>query len=152
MKKMFLFLLLCVCFVDPAWSYDQALAASYAQYFQPFAGKGTPKALQMIPTKAFVQALKKGEEMLVIDIRTPAETGVYGVTLPGSLAIPMNELFKVENLAKIPPDKKVVIVCKAGQRAMAVATGLRHIGFRNVFTLKMGLSDLANFLSPKTAY
>lgn len=152
MKKSLLILLVTMLCTSPAWSYDQELAASYQAYFQSIAGKATPKALQMIPTKAFVEAVKKGEKLFVIDIRTPAETGLIGMTLPGSIAIPMNQLFKPENLARIPTDQKVVIVCKGGHRSMAVATGLRHIGFKKVFVLKLGTADLAKYLSPKTAY
>ena len=106
----------------------------------------------MIPTKAFIESLKKGDELFVVDVRTPGETGVYGLNLSNSIVIPMNEVFKPENLAKNPTTGKVVIVCKAGHRAMAVATGLRHIGFKNVFVLKEGISDVANYLSPKNSY
>ena len=152
MKKLFLLVILSMFFFNPAFAYDQGLAKSYEQYFSPFSGKGTPKALQMIPTKDFVESVKKGDELFIVDIRTPGETGVYGLNLSNSIATPMNEVFKPENLAKIPATGKVVIVCKAGHRAMAVATGLRHIGFKNVFVLKDGISDVANYLSPKNAY
>ena len=152
MKKLFLLVILSVFFVSPAFAYDQGLAKSYEQYFSPFSGKATPKAMQMIPTKAFVESLKKGDELFVVDIRTPGETDVYGINLTNSIVLPMNEVFKPENLAKIPTTGKVVIVCKAGHRSMAVATGLRHIGFKNVFVLKQGISDVANYLSPKNAY
>ena len=152
MNKLFLLVILSVFFVNPAFAYDNGLAKSYEQYFSPFSGKSTPKAMQMIPTKAFVESVKKGDELFIVDIRTPGETGVYGLNLSNSIVIPMNEVFKPENLAKIPATGKVVIVCKAGHRAMAVATGLRHIGFKNVFTLKNGISDVANYLSPKNAY
>ena len=152
MKKLFLLGILSVFFINPAFAYDKGLAKSYDQYFSPFSGKGTPKALQMIPTKAFIESLKKGDKLFVVDIRTPGETGVYGLTLSNSIVLPMNEVFKPENLEKIPTSGKVVIVCKAGHRAMAVATGLRHVGFKNVFSLKKGISDVANYLSPKNAY
>ncbi|RDH87224.1 MAG: rhodanese-like domain-containing protein [endosymbiont of Escarpia spicata] len=152
MKKLFLLIILSVFFVGPVFSYDQGLAKSYEQYFSSFSGKGTAKALQMIPTKVFVESLKKGEKLFIVDIRTPGETGVYGFNLANSTVIPMNEVFTSANLAKIPTSGKVVIVCKAGHRAMAIATGLRHIGFKNVFVLKHGISDVANFLSPKNAY
>lgn len=106
----------------------------------------------MIKTPDFVKAVQTGQEMFVLDIRTPAETGMYGLTLPGSTAIPMNHVFKPGNLARIPTDQKVVVVCKGGHRAMATATALRHVGFKNVYVLKHGISDLANYLSPKNAY
>lgn len=152
MKKLFLLIIVSAFYATPALSFDQELAKGYDQYFSTFAGKGTAKALQMIPTKAFIDSLKKGEKLFVLDVRTPAETGVYGFKLENSVDIPMDQVFKPENLAKIPTTDKVVVVCKAGHRAMAVATGLRHIGFSNVFVLKHGIQDVAKYLSPKTAY
>ncbi len=151
MKKFLLFIVM-LLMVGTAWSYDQGLAKSYEQYFSSFSGKGTAKALQMMPTKVFLGALKKGDKLFIMDIRTPGETGVYGLNLARSAVIPMNEVFKPANLVKIPTSGKVVVVCKAGHRAMAIATGLRHIGFKNVFVLKHGISDVANTLSPKNAY
>jgi len=152
MKKLLLLVFLSVFVVGPSFSYDQGLAKSYEQYFSSFSGKGTAKALQMVPTKVFVESLKKGEKLFIMDVRTPGETGVYGFNLSSSVTIQMSEVFKPSNLAKIPTTGKVVIVCKAGHRAMAIATGLRHIGFHNVFVLKHGISGLANYLSPKNAY
>lgn len=152
MKKFLVFIVMMLLIVGTAWSFDKGLAGSYEQYFAQFDGKATPKALHMIKTPDFVKAVQTGQEMFVLDIRTPAETGMYGLTLPGSTAIPMNQVFTPESLARIPTDQKVVVVCKAGHRAMAVATALRHVGFKNVYVLKHGISDLANYLSPKNAY
>ncbi len=170
MKKLFLLVVLSVFFVAPAFSYDEGLARSYEQYFSSFSGKRTAKALQMIPVKVFVESLKKGEKLFIVDVRAPGETGVYGFNLDSntivprgetgafgfnltsSTVIPMNEVFKPGNLEKIPTGGRVVIVCKAGHRAMAIATGLRHIGFKNVFVLKGGIVGLANYLTPKNAY
>jgi len=152
MKRFLALVILSVFFAGPVFSYDQGLAKSYEQYFSPFSGKGTAKALQMVPMKVFVESLKKGEKLFIMDVRAPGETGVYGFNLPSSAVIQMNEVFKPANLVKIPTSGKVVIVCKAGHRAMAIATGLRHIGFKNVFVLKGGILGLANYLTPKNAY
>jgi len=152
MKKLFIIMFFSMFIINSAFSYDQELAKSYEQYFKPFSGATTGKALKMIPTNKFIEYLKHEDKLFVIDIRTPAETSVYGFSLKNSIVIPMNEVFKPENLAIIPTIGKVVIVCKAGHRAMAVATGLRHIGFNNVFVLKSGISDIAKSLSPKNAY
>jgi len=152
MKKFITFMIMALLMAGSAWSFDKGLAGSYEQYFAQFDGKATPKALHMIKTPDFVKAVLTGQKMFVLDIRTPAETGMYGLTLAGSTAIPMNQVFKPENLARIPTDQKVVIVCKAGHRAMGIATALRHVGFKNVYVLKHGISDLAKYLSPKNGY
>jgi len=152
MKRLFILIFLSMFMVGSAFSYDQKLARSYDKYFKPFVNETTGKAMQMITTKSFIEYVKYDEDMFVIDIRTPGETGVYGFNFKKSITLPMNDVFKPENLAKIPITGKVVIVCKAGHRAMAIATGLRHIGFKNVFVLKSGISDIAQYLTPKSAY
>ena len=89
--------------------------------------------------------------LVALDVRTPAETGVYGVTLPGALMIPINELFTPANLARIPADKTVVVLCLSGTRATAAGTALRHIGFENVYILKGGYKALTAYMGPKEA-
>jgi rhodanese-related sulfurtransferase len=42
--------------------------------------------------------------------------------LPGTLVIPINELFTEANLALIPTDKTVVVLCLSGTRATAAGT------------------------------
>lgn len=151
MKNIILIIVMFLLTASVASAYDKMMAESYAQYFKPFSEKATSKSLHMIKTADFVKDLRAGK-LFVLDIRTPGETIVYGLSIPESVAIPMDQVFKPENLALLPTVGKIVIVCKAGHRAMAVSTALRHIGFKNVYTLKLGLQDLAKYLSPKTAY
>ncbi|MCU7833725.1 MAG: rhodanese-like domain-containing protein [gamma proteobacterium symbiont of Taylorina sp.] len=151
MKKVFLIFILFLLTTSVTSAYDKIMAESYAQYFKPFSEKSVGKSLHMIGTATFVEYVK-AEELFVIDIRTSGEAKIYGFTIPGSIAIPMDKIFKPENLVRLPTDKKIVIVCKAGHRAMAVSTALRHIGFDNVYLLKLGLQDLAKYLSPNNAY
>jgi rhodanese-related sulfurtransferase len=140
-----------VAFAGPVWSYDAAMAESYAKFFAPVKGAGAGKALHLIKPDAFLNKVKTKEPLMALDIRTPAETGVYSVTLPGSLVIPVNELFTEANLALIPTDKTVVILCLSGARAIAAGTALRHIGFENVYVLKGGFKALTGYMGPKEA-
>ena len=140
-----------ITIAGPAWSYDSVMAESYADLFAPVKGAGAGKALHLIPPDVFLNKVKAKEPLVVLDIRTPAETGVYSVTLPGSLVIPVNELFRGANLAQIPTDKTVVVICLSGTRASAAGTALRHIGFDNVYILKGGFKALTGYLGPKEA-
>lgn len=140
-----------VAFAGPAWSYDTAMAESYAQLFAPVKGAGAGKALHLIKPDALLNKVKAKEPLVVLDIRTPAETGVYSVTLPGSLMIPVDELFTEAKLSLIPTDKTVVVVCMSGTRATAAGTALRHIGFENVYVLKGGFKALTGYLGPVEA-
>ena len=139
-------------FAGPVFAYDTKMAKSYEKYFSPFVGKKAAKSTQLISAKALMESQTKGDNLFILDIRTEGETSIYGFNLTNSVAIPANEVFKPDNLKKIPTNMKVVVVCKGGLRAAMVATGLRHIGFKNVYILKQGFSGLANYVSPKNAY
>jgi rhodanese-related sulfurtransferase len=134
-----------------ASAYDHTLAGSYAELFGPVFGAKAGKALHLITPEALLADLKNGVEVVAIDVRTPAESGVFTMALPGSLSIPANEMFKEENLDRLPTDKKIIVVCMSGTRATAVGTALRHIGFDNAYILKGGFMKLSAYLSTKTA-
>lgn len=140
-----------IAIAGPAWSYDTAMAQSYAKLFAPVTGAGAGKALHLMTPNAFVKSVIEKEPLVVLDVRTPAETGIYSVTLPDTLIIPIDELFTEASLARIPTDKKVVVICLSGTRATAAGTALRHIGFNNVYVLKGGFKALTGYLGPKEA-
>lgn len=135
----------------PAWSYDTTMAQSYAKLFAPVKGASAGKALHLMKPDAFVKSVIEKEPLVVLDVRTPAETGIYSATLPDTLNIPIDELFTEANLARIPTDKKVVVICLSGTRATAAGTALRHVGFNNVYVLKGGFKALTGYLGPKEA-
>ena len=136
----------------PAWTYDAEMAKSYQQLFANVTGAGAGKALNFASAEVFTQSLKEGKPWVAIDVCTPVEAELFTLTLPSSLAIPTNEVFTPENLALIPRNKPVIIVCKSGARATAVGTSLRHVGFDNVHILKGGFQGLASYFGPKQAY
>jgi rhodanese-related sulfurtransferase len=134
------------------WPYDAELAQSYAKLFADVRGAGAGKALHFMSPQSFIDDLEQGKPYVAIDVRTPAETGLFKLSLENSLAMPADQVFSPENLALIPVDKPVVIICKSGARATAVGTALRHIGFDNVFILEGGFQELARYYGPKQAY
>ena len=134
------------------WSYDMQLAKQYEQFFAPFAGKNVSKSFQAMKVPDLLKAIKSKQELVILDVRTRAETGVIGFNVPGSLAIPMADVFKPENLAQLPTDKKIVVVCKKGFRASIVAISLRQIGYKSVYIVKGGVDAIAAALSPKSIY
>lgn len=155
MRKFFtrtLLTLLLAGMTSLASAYDGEMAASYQRLFSGVSGAEAGKALHFLSPAAFVEKLQKGASPVAVDIRTPAETALFSLSLDGSLAIPAEQVFAPENLARIPTDKPVVIVCKSGARAAAVGTALRHIGFDNVYILKGGFQALAAYYGPGEAY
>jgi rhodanese-related sulfurtransferase len=151
MKRILLILCLLGLMTVPAQAYDEAKAKQYEGLFAPFVDGGTPKALMRIPPEKLIEMIKGGEEVVILDVRTPAERKVMSIGNPGTLGMQMNEVFKPENLAQIPTDKKVVAVCQKGLRCTIITLALRDIGFKNVYSLKGGLMALIKDLNAKIA-
>ncbi len=144
MKKVMLVAILgAITLVGTALSYDKELAKRFNGMFSQM----TPEVLKQRPcqitTQQLLQMIQKGEDFVILDVRTPAEMAVVGPTWKNTLYIPMHELFKEENLNKLPKDKKIVVVCHTGDRAAAVVTALRALGFDKAFQFKGGVAELA---------
>jgi len=155
MKRMLLKLvtvLLAVLFVAaPVAAYDQGMADSYAQMFAPVQGAKAGKELHLMSPEQFVKEVRGGKSFVTVDIRTPGETRFLTGNLPGHLVIPLSELFKQEQLARLPTDKPIVVMCHSGTRATAAATALRQIGFKDTYVLKGGFKGLIAYLGAKEA-
>jgi rhodanese-related sulfurtransferase len=131
-------------FVAVGFSYDAELAKKLDAMFSQM----TPEVLKQRPCQIdanqLFEMIKKKEDFVILDIRTPQEQSITGITWKNTLNIPMHEVFKPENLNKLPKDKKIVVVCHSGDRAAAVVTGLRAIGFNNAYQFKGGIKELAD--------
>ncbi len=129
-------------FVAVGFSYDAELAKRLDAMFSQM----TPEVLKQRPCQIdanqLFEMIKKKEDFVILDIRTPQEQSITGITWKNTLNIPMHEVFKPENLNKLPKDKKIVVVCHTGDRAAAVVTGLRAIGFNNAYQFKGGIKEL----------
>ena len=99
------------------WSYDARMAAHFAGLFSQVKEADAGKALHFISAEALVKDLKAKKDMVTIDVRTPAETAMLSLNLPGNLNIPVDRIFEPANLDRIPTDRPVIIVCKSGARA-----------------------------------
>lgn len=151
MKKILIALCLLGLMAVPAHAYDETKAKHYEGLFAPFADAATPKSLARIPPEKLADMIKAGKDVVLLDVRTPAERKVLSIGNPNTLSMQMSEVFKPENLAQIPTDKKVVVVCYKGLRSTLIAVALRDSGFDNVLSLKGGLVGLTKYLNCKVA-
>ena len=135
----------------PVIAYDHDGAAAYAQMFASVQGPKAGKELHFIKPEQFVNEVRGGTPFATLDVRTPGETRFLTGNLPGNLVIPLNELFEPQNLAKLPTVKPIVVLCKSGARATAVAMALRSIGFDETYVLKGGFKGLIAYLGAKEA-
>ncbi len=97
-----------------------------------------------------VATLSKGQDILLLDIRTPEEHGVVTLSHPRTLWIPLNDLFQPENLDRLPTDKQIAVVCLSGYRAAWAAGLLRAVGFEDVVFVTGGLAGLVQAFKPST--
>ena len=107
-------------------------------------------------SKLFVKAedtmkMIRDNNVTLLDVRTDGEASVMALNGKNSIHVPIANLFKKENLDKLPTDKPMVIVCHSGTRAVLAAIGLKRIGFKQVHVLKGGMIALAEANNPKNA-
>ena len=69
--------------------------------------------------------VQRGDEMLLVDVREPAEWEI--VRIPDAVLIPKGEL--PSRLSELPQDKPVVLYCKTGVRSAESLALLKSAGF-----------------------
>lgn len=131
---------------------DHDRAAGEISLLAPAAEGQTGKALHCIQPETLLSWLSQGEPVTGLDIRTPAETAIFGLAIPGHLSIPLSELFTPGNLDRIPRDRKLILLCQSGIRAGMAASALRQLGYAEVYVLGGGYQGLSRYLDPGTAY
>jgi len=143
MRYLIFGLLAFLFFSGVAFSFDAEMAKRFDVMFSQM----TPEVLAMRPcqitTKEILNMIKKKEDFVILDIRTPAETKLVASAYEKTIVIPMNELFKPENLKKLPKDKKIAVLCHTGDRAAAATIALRAVGFVNAYQFKGGIAEYA---------
>lgn len=124
-----------------AFSYDKDLADKFDAFFSKLTPEFIAKRPCMITVKDLFDMIQKKEPFIILDIRTPQERNVVKINLPNTLEIPMHEVFKPENLAKLPKDKKIIVICHTATRSVAVSLPLNMLGFQ-ALVLDGGISEL----------
>lgn len=97
--------------------------------------------LSAMQLNKWIQAGKT--DFLVVDIRFAPDDGPWGQPkygrIPGSLHIPYYDLFKPENLKKLPKDKKLILVGHMNVHENYSVVPLRLLGY-DAHALLMGMS------------
>ncbi len=144
MKKLLILTVLFVFLITSvSFALDKQLASKFNAMFSQFTPEMIAKRPCEVNAKQLFEMIKAKDKFVILDIRTPQEMEIVDVAYKNSLKIPMNELFKDENLAKLPKDGKIIVLCHTGARAIAAAMALRAVGFENAFMFKGGIAELA---------
>ncbi|MEJ1973890.1 MAG: rhodanese-like domain-containing protein [Lacunisphaera sp.] len=81
---------------------------------------------------------------LLLDVREPFETAICSVA--GSRPIPMRQV--PENLADLPRDQPILVLCHHGQRSLRVTQFLRANGFAQVSNVAGGIAAWSEQMRP----
>ena len=79
--------------------------------------------------------LQKEEQILLLDVRTPAEYAQGHIA--GSRLLPLSSLGT--RTAELPEDVTIVCVCRSGARSMVACENLSRLGFQNLVNLSNGM-------------
>ena len=78
----------------------------------------------------------KKTDFIVLDVRPDVDEYNSG-HIPSAIHIPYYAVLNPENLAKLPKDKKLVLVCATGQLQNLPVAGLRMLGY-DAYTMIFG--------------
>lgn len=73
---------------------------------------------------------------VILSVRSPEHYAIGHI--PGAINIPWTQLGKAENLAKLPPDKPIVVYCYTGHTGQVATTLLSVLGY-DATNLKFGM-------------
>jgi len=131
-------------------AYDAQLAQKLDGFYEKMTFEPLSKSALLLKPEAFVEEVKKDPTIVVIDVRTPQEQAFVKLGYKNTLEMPLEELFEAKNLDRIPTDKRIVVMCHSGTRAIPAALNLKMLGFKNVQVLENGIVGMAQISAPKT--
>jgi rhodanese-related sulfurtransferase len=82
---------------------------------------------------------------VVLDVREPFEVALC--RLPGSVAIPLAQV--PDQLAALPRDRPILVLCHHGSRSLSAAKFLRAKGLNRATSLRGGIHEWAETFDPK---
>jgi rhodanese-related sulfurtransferase len=87
--------------------------------------------------------LERGEDFSFIDVRTPDEWEL--AKIPSAELLDYNDSGRYMDL---PKDRKIVFMCKTGQRSLDVAAYFKGHGFQQVFSMRGGMEAWSRDVDP----
>ena len=97
-----------------------------------------------IDVHALAEMRAAGDAHTVLDIREPVEVAICAIE--DSVSIPMQEVS--QQLATLPREHPLIVICHHGVRSAMVADFLRNSGFDNAWNLAGGIDAWAGLVAP----
>ncbi|MBK7874726.1 MAG: rhodanese [Planctomycetes bacterium] len=94
-------------------------------------------AIQPLAPKELAERLARGDDLVLLDVREPAELAVASIARPGVVAIPLGHLGRRHG--ELDPARPIVCICHHGMRSSHAAALLARAGFGSLFNLSGGI-------------
>jgi sulfate permease, SulP family len=101
----------------------------------PLATSPVALAIPTVTARSLWQELHNGHAPLLVDVREPRE--FHQGHVPEAELIPLPEL--ITQVADLPQDRPVVLICRSGRRSQRAAALLQSHGFTNITILEGGM-------------
>ena len=88
-----------------------------------------------IDSESLQKRIASGEDVLLVDIRTPAE--VAQGAIPDSMQLPMHLI--PLRINELPKDQDVVLYCRSGARSYQACAYMMQQGYDRVLNLRGGI-------------
>jgi len=151
MKKMIFSSITVALLASNLMAYDANKAEEFNKFYSHMTQKVCADSKLFIKANDALKRLREKKEFTFLDVRTDGENAILSMSGENALHIPINILFKKENLDKLPSDKPIIVVCHSGTRATLAAMGLKRLGFKHIHVVKGGMIALAKANNPKNA-
>ncbi|PAE16738.1 hypothetical protein CHH91_07405 [Virgibacillus sp. 7505] len=90
-----------------------------------------------VQNEEIIQKLDAGEDVVILDVREPAEY-TFG-HIPGAVSIPLGEL--EDRMDEISKDKEIYVVCRTGSRSDLASKQMEEKGFKNIKNAVQGMVE-----------
>ena len=130
------------CSLKNDWDISPASKPFHSHYELPSAmSENAQEYVFEIDCPSVKTLLDDGEEILLLDVRTPAELDI--ASLSGATLIPMQEIETRISELDGQRDRRMIVFCHHGGRSERVALWLRQLGFAGVQNMTGGIDAWA---------
>ncbi|MCA6073503.1 rhodanese-like domain-containing protein [Fulvivirga sedimenti] len=96
----------------------------------------TVQEIQTISTTEMVKLMENEKDLVILDVRTPAETA-QGI-IPGAIQIDWQDPGFNDKIKSLDTDKPVIVYCASGMRSAQAARALHSAKFSKVYDYSDG--------------